>query len=99
VVEEEIMPDKSSVFCLSDEEAREIGKLGRIIEEHFGVPQDLEWAVDSGLPSPQNIILLQTRPVITGPQKSATEKILDLFADFVTSESSKRTFLDRASNL
>jgi len=99
VVEVETPADESSVFCLSDEEAKRIGELSRIIEEHFGMPQDVEWAVDWDLPFPQNIVLLQTRPVVIGPQKSATEKILELLADFMVTESGKRAFLDHASNL
>ena len=70
VVEKEIAADESSLFCLSDDEASEIGELGKTLEAHFGVPQDLEWAVDWDLPSP-NIILLQTRSVIIA-KKSAT---------------------------
>jgi pyruvate,water dikinase len=78
VSEEETPFEKVSNFCLRDEEVIEIGKLGKILEEHFdNTPQDLEWAIDAELPSPNNVILLQTRPAIVAKKKDATEQILD----------------------
>jgi pyruvate,water dikinase len=78
VTEEETPPDKSSSFCLSDEEAKEIGKLGKILENHFGVPQDAEWAIDEDLPFPENVILLQTRAEVIAQKKSPVDQIVDL---------------------
>ena len=34
--------------CLSDEEVLELAKIGAQVEQHFGAPQDIEWAVDGG---------------------------------------------------
>ena len=31
--------------CLTDDEARALASLGRRVEEHYGVPQDIEWAL------------------------------------------------------
>ncbi len=78
VAEEAVPPEKSSSFCLSDEEAKEIGKLARILEEHFGSPQDAEWAIDQDLLFPGNVYLLQTRPVIIAQKKSPADQIVDL---------------------
>jgi pyruvate,water dikinase len=78
VAEEEIPPEKSGKLCLSDEEAKEIGKLGRILENHFGVPQDAEWAIDQDLPFPENIIMLQTRAEVIAQKKTPTDQIMDL---------------------
>ena len=47
--------------CLSDEEVSALARTGKRIEEHFGSPQDIEWAVDGNSP-PNNITILQTRP-------------------------------------
>jgi pyruvate,water dikinase len=47
--------------CLSDGEVIEIAKIGKCIEAHFGKPQDIEWAIDRGLPS-NPIFILQARP-------------------------------------
>lgn len=76
VEEEEIPADRRCVFCLTDEEARRIGQLAKILEWHFGMPQDVEWAIDSNLPSLENIFLLQTRPEVI-KKKGITYQILE----------------------
>ena len=78
VVEEDTPTDKCETLCLSDEEAKEIGRLGLELEKHFGVPQDTEWAVDNDLACPESIILLQTRPEVIAEQKKPVDQILDL---------------------
>jgi len=78
VAEEETPPDKSSNLCLSDEEAREVGRFGKILEEHLGVPQDAEWAIDQDLPFPESVILLQTRAEVIAQRKSPVDQIVDL---------------------
>jgi pyruvate,water dikinase len=50
----------SSRGVLSHAELRELAELGRRLEEHFGTPQDVEWAIAGG-----QIYLLQSRPVTT----------------------------------
>ena len=78
VVEEDTPADKCETLCLSDEEAKEIGRLGILLEKHFSVPQDAEWAVDNDLVCPESIVLLQTRPEIIAEQKKPVDQILDL---------------------
>jgi pyruvate,water dikinase len=78
VAEVETSPDQCSAFCWSDEEVREIGRLGKILEAHFGVPQDTEWAIDQDLSCPESVILLQTRSEIIAEQKKPVDRILDL---------------------
>jgi pyruvate, water dikinase len=36
--------------CLTDDEARALASAGRRVEEHYGRPQDIEWALLGGLP-------------------------------------------------
>jgi pyruvate,water dikinase len=84
VTEVELPPEKSGKFCLSDEEVKEIGKLGKVLEEHFGVPQDVEWAVEEGKPLPENVILLQTRAEIIAKTKAPVDKIVDLMLDRIS---------------
>ncbi len=55
--------------CLSDDEARELARLARRVEDHFGAPQDIEWALLGDIPGVTHgtgpagrIVLLQTRP-------------------------------------
>jgi pyruvate,water dikinase len=78
VVEEDTPADKCETLCLSDEEVKEIGRLGLELEKHFGVPQDTEWAVDNDLACPESVVLLQTRPEIIAEQKKPVDQILDL---------------------
>jgi rifampicin phosphotransferase len=44
--------------------ATAVATLARRVEQHFGGPQDLEWAVKDG-----DVVLLQARPVTTLPQQ------------------------------
>ena len=55
---------------LSDAEAPALALTGRRVEEHYGVPQDIEWALLGDIPgcpalhgdSADRIVLLQSRP-------------------------------------
>jgi pyruvate,water dikinase len=81
VAEEECPADLSCTYCLSEEEVREIGKFGILLEKHFGVPQDAEWAIDRDLEFPKNIILLQTRPEVIVQKKAPVDQVVDLMLD------------------
>jgi pyruvate,water dikinase len=78
VAEEECPADLSGAFCLRDEEAKEIGKLGILLENHFGVPQDVEWAIERDLELPKSVVLLQTRPAVIAQKKSPVDQVVDL---------------------
>ncbi|MFZ5631416.1 MAG: PEP/pyruvate-binding domain-containing protein [Bacillota bacterium] len=67
----DVPPEEVNLPCLEDSEVVQLAKLGKMVERHYGVPQDLEWAVDSDLPPPGNIILLQTRPETVWSRKKA----------------------------
>ena len=45
---------------LTDGEIRELARIGRAVEEHYGSPQDIEWAYEQG-----QFYLVQARPVTT----------------------------------
>jgi pyruvate, water dikinase len=47
--------------CLTDEEVAAIARVGKLVEKHFGKPQDIEWAVDRDSPG-DPVFILQTRP-------------------------------------
>lgn len=70
--------DMRRQLCISDEEAAELGRLGKVLEEHFNVPQDCEWAIDQDLVFPMNILLLQTRAEVVAKQKDPVDKVLDM---------------------
>ena len=78
VTEVETPKEKALTLCLNDEEIKEIAQLGKTLEQHFGVPQDVEWAIDQDLPFPESVILLQTRAEIIAQKKSPIDQIVDL---------------------
>ncbi|WP_426765517.1 PEP/pyruvate-binding domain-containing protein [Pseudarthrobacter sp. 1G09] len=48
-------------FCLTDRQAVDLARLGLKAEQHFGTPQDLEWAISRG----GALWLTQSRPITT----------------------------------
>ncbi|MHC1570518.1 MAG: phosphoenolpyruvate synthase [Methermicoccaceae archaeon] len=59
-VEKKVPQNKRDAQVLTDDEVLRLAKLARLIEEHYGVPQDVEWAIEKG-----NIYILQSRPITT----------------------------------
>ncbi len=59
ITEEPISPDEAGEPCLTDEEAIQLGRWALLLEDHFGSPQDIEWAMDRN----RKLILLQSRPL------------------------------------
>ncbi|MDF5751011.1 PEP/pyruvate-binding domain-containing protein [Spongiactinospora sp. TRM90649] len=47
--------------CLSSEQLEELHQAGRRLQDHFGSPQDVEWAIDAD----GALWLLQSRPITT----------------------------------
>ncbi|GAQ93853.1 pyruvate, water dikinase [Thermodesulfovibrio aggregans] len=58
-IEEIPLPDSHATLSLSDEQIVELSKMALKIEEYYGCPQDIEWAVDEN----DNIFILQARPL------------------------------------
>jgi pyruvate, water dikinase len=54
--------EKRLAPSLSDRQVIAVALLARQAEQHYGCPQDVEWAVDADLPDGENIVLLQSRP-------------------------------------
>jgi pyruvate,water dikinase len=50
--------EEASRECLAPEQVRELAELGIAVEEHFGSPQDIEWAYSKG-----KLFLLQSRKI------------------------------------
>lgn len=48
--------------CLDDLELKELVRISKSVEEHFQVPQDMEWVIDHDLNFPENVFWVQTRP-------------------------------------
>jgi len=69
VVHAEVAPDLQNKPCLDDREIKELVRLAMCIEEHYGCPQDIEWAIDRNFPFPDNIFILQSRAESVWSQK------------------------------
>ena len=54
----EIAGDSQNIPALNDDQILRLSKLGRIIESHFGVPQDIEWCLVG-----DTFHILQSRPI------------------------------------
>jgi pyruvate,water dikinase len=59
MVTREVSPEEAQQPVLTDQEASDLAALGRRIEEHYGAPQDTEWALDGE----GKIWILQSRPI------------------------------------
>jgi pyruvate,water dikinase len=55
---------------LSSRDVHRLWELGKRISEHFGAPQDIEWAFHDG-----NLFLLQSRPITTHRETEAAEAL------------------------
>lgn len=58
----EVSPERQAQPCLTDEEIVKLAELGKKIEEHYGKPQDIEWAIERSASFPDNIFIVQSRP-------------------------------------
>jgi pyruvate,water dikinase len=65
VVETDVPTDLQDRPALTDQEIAELVAVARRIEAHYGVPQDVEWAVDSS----GEVFLLQSRPETVWAEK------------------------------
>ncbi len=64
--------DKQAVPCLTAQQVHELWWLGVHVAEHFGSPQDLEWAIHQ-----DQLYLLQSRPITTLADAEAYARCLD----------------------
>ena len=55
-----VSPDRQDMQVLSDEEVARLAVFGKIAETHYGVPQDIEWAIVKS-----TFFILQSRPITT----------------------------------
>lgn len=56
----EVPTDRQEMAVLSESEVHELAKFALVAEMHYGVPQDLEWAVVG-----DSFYILQSRPITT----------------------------------
>jgi pyruvate,water dikinase len=58
----ELPADMRKLPCLEDREIIELTKIAKKVQDHFGCPQDIEYAVSGSLNFPESIYLVQARP-------------------------------------
>jgi len=61
-VKVEVPPERRKMPCLTDEEVMKLAELALKIEQHYRHPQDIEWAIDRDMKSPDNVFIVQSRP-------------------------------------
>ncbi|MHA1594813.1 MAG: phosphoenolpyruvate synthase [Candidatus Baldrarchaeia archaeon] len=66
----EVPPERRNAQVLTDEQIVELAKYGVKIEQHYGSPQDIEWAIDKS----GRIFILQARPETVWSLKEKEEK-------------------------
>ena len=58
---EDVPVELCKTSCIDDREILEIVRIAKDVEQHFGNPQDMEWAVDKRFAFPENIFWVQAR--------------------------------------
>ena len=69
VVNADVPVDRQCECCLQDDEIRELVRFAKHIETHYGLPMDIEWAIDKDLAFPDNLFIVQARPETVWSQR------------------------------
>lgn len=64
VRQDEAVCQQATEAAIAADQARDVAELARRVEEHFGAPQDVEWAMAGG-----KLFVLQARPITALPQQ------------------------------
>jgi len=59
-IEKEVPDERRDERVLTEEEIWEVAEVAERLEEHYGAPQDIEWAIQDG-----EFYVLQSRPITT----------------------------------
>ncbi len=74
IVQCEVPAEMRCVACLTYPELKEIARVGKLIENYYGKPYDIEFGIDADFQFPQNIIILQVRPESVWSKKEVAPK-------------------------
>lgn len=86
VRKQELSPEHKTAPSLTRDELTEVARICGLIEEHYGMGMDIEWAIDQDLQFPDSLFMVQARPEtvwsrrqtsVVEKEKSASEFILD----------------------
>ncbi|WP_423751178.1 phosphoenolpyruvate synthase [Salinirarus marinus] len=67
-VERDVGEDRRDRQVLTEAEIDRLVELGRRVEDHYGTPQDVEWAIADG-----EVYMLQSRPITTISEEATAE--------------------------
>jgi pyruvate,water dikinase len=70
VVWRDVEEDRRRAPSVTDAQLVAIARMAKAAESHYGVPQDIEWAVDRHLSEGENLVLLQSRPETVWSRKA-----------------------------
>jgi len=71
-VQLDVDEERRTARVLSDAEIEDLVALGKRVEDHYGAPQDVEWAIHEG-----EIYMLQSRPITTIQEDAGEEDDAD----------------------
>lgn len=79
-------PTPATSACLTDSQIRALAELGARVEAYFGMPQDIEWAIDTVA----HLWVLQARPITTlfplPPDAPMTDDELRVYLSFTVQQ-------------
>jgi pyruvate,water dikinase len=75
VVDADVDEDMQCACCLADDEIKALVVAAKNIENHYGRPMDIEWAIDKDISFPKNMFIVQARPETVWSQRK-TESVL-----------------------
>jgi pyruvate,water dikinase len=75
VVNADVEENMQCTCCLADDEIKALVAAAKNIENHYGRPMDIEWAIDKDISFPENMFIVQARPETVWSQRK-TESVL-----------------------
>ncbi|MCK5420127.1 MAG: phosphoenolpyruvate synthase, partial [Desulfobacterales bacterium] len=75
VVDADVDDDMQCTCCLADDEIKALVRAAKNIENHYGRPMDIEWAIDKDTPFPKNMFIVQARPETVWSQRKTQSVI------------------------
>jgi pyruvate, water dikinase len=58
----DVPAERQNIQSIIDDEIVQLAWMAKKIEQHYGRPMDIEWAIDKDMPAGGNVIILQARP-------------------------------------
>ncbi|MBW2514006.1 MAG: phenylphosphate synthase subunit beta [Deltaproteobacteria bacterium] len=75
VVDADVDDEMQCKCCLEDREVKALVVMGKLIEQHYKRPMDIEWAIDRDYDFPENIFIVQARPETVWSQRKTRSVI------------------------